>query len=91
MQVRSYRFYKFNGAWRLSLCNDGTLGRICKSAPTPLPVSVNLLGTKTPPRQAAPPGADVMQSPQCICTSHLPSTGGELAMTVLFQYPESLT
>ena len=44
----------------------------------PLPVSVNLLGTKTPPRQASPPGADAMQSPQCICTSHLPSTGGEL-------------
>ena len=26
----------------------------------PLPVSVNLLGTKTPPRQATPPGTDAM-------------------------------
>ena len=33
---------------------------------------------KTLPRQATPPGTDAMQSPQCICTRHLPSTGGEL-------------
>ena len=30
-----------------------------------------------PPRQAAPPRANATQSPQCICTGHLPSTGGE--------------
>ena len=39
---------------------------------------VNLLGTRTPPRQAPPPSADAMQSPQSICTRHLPSKGGEL-------------
>ena len=40
-----------------------------------------MTGTDTtqPPRQAAPPSADAMQSLQCICTRHLPSTGGELA------------
>ena len=42
---------------------------------------------KTPPRQAAPPGADAMQLPQCICTRHLPSTGGELPSADTSQSP----
>ena len=48
---------------------------------------VDLLSTREPPRQASPPGADVGQSQQCICISHLPPIGGELALAVLFQQP----
>ena len=35
-----------------------------------------------PPRQAAPPGADARQQPQCICARHLPSAGGELQVPI---------
>ena len=41
--------------------------------------------TPQPPCQAAPPGADARQSPQCICARHLPSTGGEWSGTILIQ------
>ena len=40
-------------------------------------VFVSLVVCRIPPRQASPPGADTMQSPQCVCTRHLPSIGGE--------------
>ena len=40
-----------------------------------------------PPRQASPPGADVRQSQQCICTSHLPLHRRGISGAVLFQQP----
>ena len=45
---------------------------------------------ETPPRQASPLGADAMQSPQYICTSHLPSTGGELTGADAMQSPQCI-
>ena len=40
MLALPYRFLKFGVAGRVDLCEDSTLGRICKSAPT---VFLNLM------------------------------------------------
>ena len=46
--------------------------------------------TMQPPRQALPPGADAMESPQCICTSHLPSRGGNCLLQIRCNHPVRL-